>query len=248
MRFRRSLEEGGGGSDVGESGDSAEQALTTSGKCKLTRDQILSSTNADRKAAIARGFTWYDDEVPYSQSAWHESYRTDCSGFVSMCWELGASPTTAAFISGSSKWERLGDYEELEPADALVMRQNGAGHIVLFLGWDDSAHTKACVLEQASSASDMQFRVRPTSKLKGGGYKAIRSTSLPTGGSSTATDPDNGGGGTTPDPTPSGGGGTLCTSDAQCRDIDWCSKPMASGKNKGKKRCCTETDPAAECQ
>jgi hypothetical protein len=226
--------------DIGAVGDS-EDALTTSGKCALSRAKILASTTSARRNAITRGFTWYDDEIEYSQSAWHEGYRTDCSGFVAMSWQLGSSPTTADFISDGSKWSGLGDLEELQPADAIVRRSNGAGHIVMFLGWDDSSHSKACVLEQASSAADMQFRVRTTASLESGGYQPIRATSLPagSGGGGSASGGSSGGASTA---------GKLCTNDTQCKDIEWCSKkPMSSGANKGKKRCCTENDESAEC-
>ena len=37
---------------------------------------------------ISRGQDWVNKKVPYSQNATHDGYRTDCSGFVSMCWEL----------------------------------------------------------------------------------------------------------------------------------------------------------------
>ncbi len=157
-------------SDVGETGETAE-ALTSS--CKLSRAQILGSVAGGRHEAIERGFEWFDDHVPYSQSRQHEGYRTDCSGFVSMCWKTGTSYTTASFSSGTAS-SSLGSYNNLQPADALVYRSGGHGHIVLFLGWNDNAHTSACVLEQASTATDMQFRARTTASLHASGFKAIR--------------------------------------------------------------------------
>jgi hypothetical protein len=235
-------------SDIEEAGDLGDTSDDLrSGGCALSRDKILASTTSARADAIRRGLEWYDDSISYSQSDWHEGYRTDCSGFISMCWKLGTSHTTAAFINDSSRWSSIGDYDDLQPADALVRRSNGAGHIVMFLGWDDSAHNKACVLEQASSALDMQFRVRTRSSLEGSDYKAIRASSLPSGGgSSSGPSAGGGGGGSTP---PSGGGRvSLCRDDSGCPDIEWCSKPMSSGANKGKRRCCTEEDPAPECQ
>lgn len=159
-----------GDGDVGETADTAE-ALSSS--CKITRSQILESAVGARREAIVRGFEWLDDHVPYSQSRSHEGYRTDCSGFVSMCWKLGTSLTTAGFSSGASS-SALASYNSLQPADALVMRSGGHGHIVLFLGWNDAAHSSACVLEQASTASDMQFRARATSSLKNSGFRPIR--------------------------------------------------------------------------
>jgi hypothetical protein len=165
----------------GEETGSETRALRTSkisGGCSASRDEILASTSPARRAAIERGFTWLDAQVPYSQSASHEGYRTDCSGFVSMCWELGQSYTTAGFVAGQAESSLLGSYDELLPGDALVHRSGGSGHVVLFLGWDDASQSGACVLEQASTASDMQFRVRTASSLQSGGYKAIRADAL----------------------------------------------------------------------
>jgi hypothetical protein len=162
------------GGDVGETTETAE-ALSSS--CKLSRAQILGATAGARREAIERGFEWYDDHVPYSQSRSHDGYRTDCSGFVSMCWKTGTSYTTASFIAGAAS-SALGSYNNLEPADALVYRSGSHGHIVLFLAWNDAAHSAACVLEQASTASDMQFRARSTSSLHASGFRAIRSDDL----------------------------------------------------------------------
>jgi hypothetical protein len=160
------------------SGDAGEElartsSRATSGGCSAEREAILASTSPARRHVIERGFTWLDDEVPYSQSAEHEGYRTDCSGFVSMCWELGQSYTTADFSGGGGESTELESYDALLRGDALVHRSGGSGHIVLFLGWDDDAHSGACVLEQASTASDMQFRVRSSASLESGGYKPI---------------------------------------------------------------------------
>jgi hypothetical protein len=169
----------------GDLGDTSSADLR-SGSCGLSREQILAAAEGGRKAAIERGFTWYDADVPYSQSDYHESYRTDCSGFISMAWELGTSYTTADFISDGSGWSHYNDYDSLAPADALVRRSDGSGHIVMFLGWDDAAKTEACVLEQANSSDNMQFRVRSRDSLQGSDYKALHATSLGAGGGSGA--------------------------------------------------------------
>ena len=158
-----------GGGDVGET----TEALVTP-SCKLTRAQILARVAGGRRRAIERAFSWYDAKVPYSQSRSHEGYRTDCSGFVSMCWETGPSYTTADFIAGGGESFPLASYGSLEPADALVHRNGNEGHIVLFLGWDDAAHSRACVLEENSTADDMQWGTRSVGSLTASGYRAIR--------------------------------------------------------------------------
>ena len=195
---------------VGDVGDNSGQSLKVA--CNLSRETILSATSGGRKTAIERGFTWYDAQVPYSQSSQHEGYRTDCSGFVSMCWQLGTSHTTADFIADSGQWSSLGSFDDLAPADAMVYRKNGAGHIMLFLGWNDDAKTEACVLEQASTADDMQFRARTVDSLVSGGYHAIRASSL--GG-------------------PSGGAGQQCYCDAQCVQNGDCCADCSGGGSGG---------------
>lgn len=164
--------------DDGDQGDDEEDVGTSSealsSSCSISRSQILASASSGRRRAIERGFTWWDAQVPYSQSAWYKGYRTDCSGFVSMCWELGTSYTTADFIVGGGESDRLASYDQLLPGDALVRRANGKGHMVMFLGWNDKAKSSACVIEQASTALDMEFRSRTTSSLRANGYRAIR--------------------------------------------------------------------------
>jgi hypothetical protein len=153
---------------------SASQNPRTVGTpCSVSRQKILSSTSTARQRAIQRGFKWLDDDVPYSQSASHEGYRTDCSGFVSMCWELGESSNTSALFGGDAN-HALGSWNDLLPADAVVKR----GHVMMFVAFDDASHDGICVLEQSSTKNDMQFRVHPVSSLKGEGYKPIRATKL----------------------------------------------------------------------
>lgn len=204
------VDEGDPGEDLGES----ESLAVGGGRCSLSQQTILASVSGGRRTAIARGFEWLADGVPYSQSRYHESYRTDCSGFVSMCWQLGESYTTADFAGSSSKWKALGSYESLVPGDALVRRASGSGHIVLFVGWDDASHKGACVLEEASTASDMQFRVRTVASLKSGGFKAIAAAKL--AGTGTVTDPVDVDEEPIPEEVDEEPAGASCRSDGAC--------------------------------
>jgi hypothetical protein len=160
--------------DVGDEEPTAEvqEELTTA--CAISRAKIQSSVSGERKTVVDRAFTWWDAQVPYSQSKYYRGYRTDCSGFISMAWQLGTSYTTANFVSGGGESFLLGSYNSLQPGDALVRRSNGAGHIVMFLGWNNSAKTSACVIEQTSTALDMEFGTRTVSSLRNYGYKPIR--------------------------------------------------------------------------
>src|SRR5687767_7568992 len=112
----------GADDDEGDVGDLGSASEALSSPCAISRAKILSSVSGARKRAIERGFGWLDAGVPYSQSKYRAGYRTDCSGFVSMCWELGTSYTTANFISGGGQSFALGSYDTLVPGDALVRR------------------------------------------------------------------------------------------------------------------------------
>ena len=146
--------------------------------CSTSRSAILGAASGERREILERGFTWFDDKVSYSQSRSHGGFRTDCSGFVSMAWQLSQSFTTASFANGTAENSKLSGYASLRPGDALVRRSGKSGHIVLFLGWDDDDQSSACVLEQASTALDMQFRPRSASSLRSSGYKPVRSDNL----------------------------------------------------------------------
>jgi hypothetical protein len=233
---------------VGDVGDTSESALKVA--CQVSRSTLLANAAGGRRTAIERGFSWYDAQVPYSQTSQYQGYRTDCSGFVSMCWQLGTSKTTADFINDTSQWSSLDSFAQLQPADAMVYRSGGAGHIMMFLGWNDAAKSQACVLEQASTAEDMQFRARTISSLVSGGYHAIKATKLAgqSGGGtdnsqcycdaectqygdccsscSTGTGGSSGSGGAS---GAGGGGDGQCYCDAECTQYGDCCSSCSTG-------------------
>ena len=94
--------------------------------------------NVTRTQAIDRAADWVKAKVPYSESeGWQDSgtggpYRIDCSGFVSMAWQLPDSLVTQTLPSVSStiKWA------DLQPGDALDYT---AEHVILFAGWIDKS-------------------------------------------------------------------------------------------------------------
>lgn len=153
--------------DVSGSGSSVAY-----GPCRASRSKLMGQVSSARSAAISRGFEWLDENVPFSMSGRRDGYRTDCSGFVSMCLELGTpGQTTSTLGQSGSGVHRLSSYEDLVPADALV---DAGHHSFIFLGWNDSNHSGMCVLEQSSTKNDMQFRVRMTSSLKSDGFVPMR--------------------------------------------------------------------------
>ncbi|WP_197084700.1 hypothetical protein, partial [Saccharothrix sp. ST-888] len=106
-----------------------------------------------RADVIARAQSWVAENVPYSQSVYYTdgngTYRTDCSGFISMAWNL---PSSGADNWGATTWTlpdfatRLGSLDELQAGDMIDKTDQ---HVVLFKQWADAAHSAAVVLELA---------------------------------------------------------------------------------------------------
>ncbi|ONI80194.1 hypothetical protein ALI22I_43170 [Saccharothrix sp. ALI-22-I] len=108
--------------------------------CGTTPENRVTS----RSETQARSQSWLDARVPYSQRACYQnqygSYRTDCSGYISMVWGLTHSRTTATLREISTVVARA----DLRPGDALT----SAYHAALFVRWADGARSEPVVREQ----------------------------------------------------------------------------------------------------
>lgn len=103
---------------------------------------VVKAPTTTRAEIIRRARKWVVAKVPYSMyKYWSDGYRQDCSGFVSMAWNLPGNEWTGSLdqygvrISG----------EDLQPGDILLFHnpadpQNGS-HVVIFGGWTDYTHT-----------------------------------------------------------------------------------------------------------
>jgi hypothetical protein len=129
---------------------------------------LLPATSAfaiSRDAVLSRAQSWVDAPVAYSQSRYHLHYRTDCSGYVSMCWRTGTSWSTRSFHTVTHRISRT----QLRPGDAMLKK---GYHIRLFYGWLDPAHTMYVAYEAGSGtvavcrihslAEDLAFGYVPT--------------------------------------------------------------------------------------
>ncbi|MFI1165279.1 peptidoglycan-binding protein [Streptomyces sp. NPDC020801] len=102
-----------------------------------------------RTAIIARAKKWISARVPYSMySFWPDGYRQDCSGFVSMAWNLPRNEWTGSLGGYAARIKKA----QLEPGDILLHHnpdnpQKGS-HVVLFGGWTDHKHTRYIAYEQ----------------------------------------------------------------------------------------------------
>ncbi|WP_255948984.1 hypothetical protein [Streptomyces odontomachi] len=106
-----------------------------------------------RDTVIARAQTWLtaDDghQVPYSQSATWDGYRTDCSGYVSMALELAKPGPNTVGLATSTYTSKIA-MGNLEKGD-LVIDATGTSttrHAVIFEKWTSSAHTAYWAYEQ----------------------------------------------------------------------------------------------------
>lgn len=110
---------------------------------------LLGATNAlaiGRDTVLARAQSWVDAPVKYSQSKYHLGYRTDCSGYVSMCWKTGTSWSTRSFHAVTKRIKT----SQLLPGDALLKK---GYHIRLFYGWTDATHTQYVAYEAGTTVA-----------------------------------------------------------------------------------------------
>lgn len=108
--------------------------------------------------AMVRAQSWLDARVPYSQSRTftnqYGTYRTDCSGFVSMVWALASSYTTRTLPQVAVQIAK----EDLMPGD--IMNSPGY-HAAVFAGWVDETMTSYWAYEQSGSKNGMVYRQVP---------------------------------------------------------------------------------------
>ncbi|WP_066955460.1 peptidoglycan-binding protein, partial [Streptomyces lushanensis] len=114
------------------------------------------STRAD---IINRARRWASARVPYSLDRfWSDGYRQDCSGFVSMAWNLPGNEWTGTLARYGVEIDR----EELQPGDMLLFHNPASpikgSHVTIFGGWTDYTRSSYLAYEQAQPHA----RRRPT--------------------------------------------------------------------------------------
>ncbi|MFE7135662.1 peptidoglycan-binding protein [Streptomyces sp. NPDC057638] len=103
-----------------------------------------------RTDIIDRAKRWASVKVPYSmQKYWSDGYRQDCSGYVSMVWNLPRNEWTGTLAKYGTRITRA----ELQPGDMLLFhnpsKPTKGSHVTIFGGWADHNHTKYTAYEQA---------------------------------------------------------------------------------------------------
>ncbi|WP_052462470.1 SH3 domain-containing protein [Nigerium massiliense] len=116
-----------------------------------------------RAEVLERGRYWVNRAVPYSMYKFTNdpqgrSYRTDCSGFVSMALHLDTSLSTVTLperVHSISK-------SSLRPGDIVGNLGPGtggaAGHVMIFNGWTSSAQTSFHTLEETPGYAQAKIR------------------------------------------------------------------------------------------
>ncbi|MFD6534237.1 peptidoglycan-binding protein [Streptomyces sp. NPDC060184] len=114
----------------------------------------LALRTTTRSEIIARAKTWVAAKVPYDmEKFWSDGYRQDCSGYVSMAWDLGGNEWTGSLSSYGTRIAR----SQLEPGDILLFHNpadpNKGSHVTIFGGWTNSARTQYMAYEQTPPAT-----------------------------------------------------------------------------------------------
>ncbi|MFJ8350266.1 peptidoglycan-binding protein [Streptomyces sp. NPDC094153] len=112
-------------------------------------EEQLAIGSTTRSLIVGRAKRWLDARVPYNMSRfWRDGYRQDCSGFVSMAWNLPRNEWTGSLGRYAVRITK----EQLQPGDILLFHnpanpQKGS-HVVLFGGWKDRRHISYVAYEQ----------------------------------------------------------------------------------------------------
>ncbi|MEV4940020.1 peptidoglycan-binding protein [Streptomyces zaomyceticus] len=151
-----------------------------------------------RTEIINRAKLWVTAQVPYSmEKYWTDGYRQDCSGYISMAWNLRSNEWTGSLDRFAERVDRT----ELQPGDILLFHNpdnpTRGSHVTLFGGWTDYTRTSYVAYEQTKPRTRKQ--ATPMAYWENSNrYVAYRYRAVVSGGGGTGTT----GSGATPTATP----------------------------------------------
>ncbi|MDX3228524.1 VCBS repeat-containing protein, partial [Streptomyces sp. ME19-01-6] len=176
-------------------GTASAAALTAGGERAIDAQKNPTATAAaqpiSRNEVITRAKSWLIPSVPYSQSAYHTNqygtYRTDCSGYVSMAWGLPGKPQDpngGTNTVGLTQISNAIGKEDLRTGDALIDANGDENtrHAVLFEKWADAAHTSYWGYEQAGGTGTIYRKIPYPYSSTPGDYKPYRYRNIVDGG------------------------------------------------------------------
>ncbi|GGY29384.1 membrane protein [Streptomyces omiyaensis] len=124
-----------------------------------TTSQVSAETlrRTTRTEIVNRAKTWVTAQVPYSmEKYWSDGYRQDCSGYISMAWNLGSNEWTGSLDRFAVRIDRT----ELQPGDILLFHNPAdptrGSHVTIFGGWTDYTHTSYVAYEQTKPRTRKQ--------------------------------------------------------------------------------------------
>ncbi|MFE4591281.1 peptidoglycan-binding protein [Streptomyces laurentii] len=131
---------------------SVSASATASGVIQAaTRSSVpsLSPRTTTRTAILDRAEKWVTAKVPYAMDRyWNDGYRQDCSGYISMVWNLPANEWTGSLTRFADRISRA----DLQPGDILLFHNpaspTSGSHVTIFGGWTDASHTSYLAYEQ----------------------------------------------------------------------------------------------------
>ncbi|MFE0703929.1 hypothetical protein [Streptomyces sp. NPDC058872] len=157
------------------------QAVAPTTATALAATTVSSSTvggSITRNEIIERAKYWLGKNLTYNQGGSYpdsdgKSYRTDCSGYVSMAWHLGSSLNTVGIANSSDTYEI--SRSQLKAGDVLNSYYD---HVILFDKWDDAAKTKFSYYSFGSTPvkhiTGMSINASTIDGHPNGDYKALR--------------------------------------------------------------------------
>lgn len=124
-----------------------------------TTSQISTATlrKTSRAEIINRAKLWVAAQVPYSMERyWSDGYRQDCSGYISMAWNLRSNEWTGSLDRFADRIDRT----DLQPGDILLFHNPAdptrGSHVTIFGGWTDYTHTSYIAYEQTKPRTRKQ--------------------------------------------------------------------------------------------
>ncbi|GAA2337633.1 peptidoglycan-binding protein [Streptomyces kunmingensis] len=155
----------------------------------LAQQAALRTTT--RASIINRAKTWVAAKVPYDMNKfWKDGYRQDCSGYVSMAWDLPGNEWTGSLAAFGTRITKA----ELQPGDILLFHNPAnpekGSHVTIFGGWTDYTRSSYIAYEQTRPGTRRQSTPYAywsnSSRYLAYRYKGVRAGSTAGSGSSAA--------------------------------------------------------------
>ena len=115
----------------------------------LQGEGVTAQSVSSRATVLARAKRWIDLGVKYSMASTFEGWRRDCSGFVSMAYDVGKPGYNTATLKNA--FYVLNSVNDLQPGDILNSSLTNAGggeHVIMFVRWTNKANHEFIAYEE----------------------------------------------------------------------------------------------------